>query len=245
MLTSLAISLVVGQAAPATAVTLGVTETRTVQGMRPLAFAPAPSGSLFAATMEDKTVRIINAATRETVRTFEGHPVPAYAVAWSDDGAFLATGDESARIFIWDARTGQKLREMRTHIRGIQNLSFNHPRTLLVSTGKDDVIKIYDVSSGKEVKSIPGQGVNFYGATFMGKSNNFGTGILGYGARVYNAQGVVTGFLTGHEGQGVFEIDFNRAGTLAGALGSKRGEAPELPARPQRSSHPRKVLAQR
>ncbi len=199
-------------AAPAITVTPG----RVVQELRPVAFAASPSGSRFAATMEDGSVRILDAKTRQTVRELARHPQPAYAVAWSPDGAYVATGDESARIFIEDVRTGAKIKEYRTHTKGIQKLSFNLPRTMLLSTGKDDEVKVYQVTGarGKELRAILGQGANFYGATFNPKNPYlFAVGILGSGAREYDPKtGLVKGFLTGHNNQGVFDIAFNPAG---------------------------------
>lgn len=226
MLVPAILAAIVGQTQTAPpAPVLEVLPKKVLQGQRALAFAPCPTGSRFAATMEDKTVRIIDAATSETLKVLQGHPVPAYGVAWSADGAFLATGDESARIFIWDTRTWTKVREMRTHIRGIQALSFNFPRTLLVSTGKDDVVKVWDVPTGKELRSIPGQGLNFFSAKFKAKTNDFGVGFLGAGARFYSAaSGKVMGFITGHDNQGVLSIDFNPTGTLA-ATGGKDANA--------------------
>ncbi|MBC8063530.1 MAG: hypothetical protein H7Y17_01770, partial [Chlorobia bacterium] len=135
------VTMAVGQAAakPVAVPVFSVKRLREMQGIRPLAYAPSPSGSHLAVTLEDKSVRIIDAKTFQTIRTFQGHPQTAYAVAWSDDGSFIASGDESARIFIWDARTGKQVKMIYgEHQRGIQKLSFNHPRSLLMSTGKDD-----------------------------------------------------------------------------------------------------------
>ena len=195
-----------------------ITQYRTLVGARAIALAPGPKGSVFAASMEDNSIRISDAKTGGIVRTLKGHPQNAYALAWSADGAWIASGDESARIFIWDARTGQKIKEYRTHQRGVQALSFNFPRTLLISTGRDDVVKVWDLLSprGREMLNIPGDGANFYGAKFIGKTDDFGVGILSYGARVYRARtGKVTGFMTGHNKQGVQDITFNPGGTLA------------------------------
>jgi WD40 repeat protein len=189
---------------------------RELQGLRAIAVAPGPIGSQFVATMEDTSVRIIDANTRQTLKTFTGHPQPAYAAAWSDDGAYIATGDESARIFIWDTRTGQKIRTIYgDHQRGIQNLSFNHTRSLLMSTGKDDVVNIYNVTSGKRVAQVLGQGANLYGASFHPLNDSFVTATLTPSARLYQfgPQGAkVVNFYTGHANQGMMDAEFNRAG---------------------------------
>jgi len=202
-----------------TKATIEVKPLKTVEGIRPLALAAGPKDSKFVCSLEDKTVRIMDAATHSTIRTFTGHPQPAMAVAWSSDGEIIASGDESARIFTWNAETGARLQTMRGHQRGIQDLSFNYPRTLLVSTGKDDVVKLWNPDSGKSVATIPGNGANFYSATFRGKLSEFGVGILGPGAREYGANGKVDAFFTDDKSQGVFDIAYNPAGTRAVTAG--------------------------
>jgi WD40 repeat protein len=193
---------------------------RELQGLRAVAVAPAPTGSLFAAMLEDTSVRIIDAATRQTVKTFTGHPQPAYAVTWSSDGSYIATGDESARIFIWDVHTGQKIRTIYgDHQRGIQHLSFNYPHTMLMSTGKDDVVNVYSFSTGKRVAQVLGQGANLYGACFHPKQGDtFITATLTPSSRLYRIgpEGAkIVNFLTGHANLGMLDINWNGQGTRA------------------------------
>jgi WD40 repeat protein len=189
-----------------------------------LAIAASPTGHLIAVSFEDNTVRIINAATRATVRVLKGHPQPVYAVAWSPDGAAIATGDETARIFIWNAKTGQKVKQFRTHIRGIEALSFNQDHSLLLSTGKDDVVKLYSLKSGKEIKSIPSGGANFYGAHFEPDGKRFSVGMLTTGARCYRVNGSVFCSFTGHSGLGVLDLDYSPSGNSV-VTGGKDGNA--------------------
>src|SRR5579862_7707657 len=166
--------------------TISVALVKKVEGLHPLAFAPAPSGSKIAVTLENNDVRIIDAATRQTIRTLTGHPQPPYAVAWSKDGTFIATGDESARIIIWNALTGERMKTIIGHIRGIQCLSFNSSRTLLASTGKDDVLNVWNVSTGKKVAEILGKGANLYSGCFDPKLDNLLlVGTLEGGAKTY------------------------------------------------------------
>lgn len=200
-----------------------ITPVKTAIGIRPIALAAAPLGSKFLACLEDGSVRIIDSKTRQTIRTLDKHPGPAYAAAWSADGSFVATGDETARIWIHNALTGKKVREYRTHTKGIQKLSFNLPGTLLISTGKDDQVNVYDLRSDKpkEMRVILGKGVNFYGATFHPKLPwTFAVGMLNGGVRLYDApSGKPLAFLTDAGGQGVFDFCFNPAGTLGVSAG--------------------------
>ncbi len=155
-------------------------------GLQHLAFAPAPSGSKVAVTLENNDVKIIDAATRQTIRTLSGHPQPPRAIAWSKDGTFIATGDDSARIFIWNALTGERMKTIIGHIRPIQCLSFNSSRTLLASTGADDVLNVWNVSSGKKVAEILGKGQILYSGCFDPKLDNLIlVGTLAGGAKTY------------------------------------------------------------
>ena len=199
---------------------------KTVVGVRPIALAAAPTGTQFVACLEDGSVRIMDAKTRMTIRNLDKHPGPAYAAAWSADGNFVAIGDETARIWIHNARTGQRVREYRTHTKGVEKLSFNLPGTLLISTGKDDQVNVYDLRTKdpKERMKVLGKGLNFYGATFHPKlPYTFAVGMLTGGStggvRMYDAlQGKVTGFLTDVGGNGIFDVAFNPEGTrLVGA----------------------------
>jgi len=210
------------------AVAANVSAGLVIEGLRPIAFAPAPTGSKFAVCLEDGSVRVMDAKTHQTIKTLAKHPQPAYAIAWSPDGTYVATGDESARIFIESPITGEKIREYRTHTKGIQKLSFNLTRQYLISTGKDDQINIYDISkpSPREVRKILGKGANFYGATFSPKlPYTITTGILGPGGRTYDSNsGQVTGFLATVDQQGVYDVCYNPAGTREVTAG-KDGEA--------------------
>jgi hypothetical protein len=204
-----------------------ITPGKQVPALRPIAFAAAPTGTKFVASMEDGSVRIIDAKTGQTVRNLAKHPQPAYAVAWSSDGRFIATGDESARVWIENALTGEKTREFRTHTRGIQRVSFNITHTLLITTGRDDAIHVLDLSTtkNKEARSILGQGANFYGATFNPRSiNEFSTATLTIGGgRGYDAKtGKSSALLSGHDAQGAMTVAYNPMATRV-ATGGKDG----------------------
>lgn len=220
------IALVVSQqpAAPVakagTKPAFSISVSKPLVGIRPIAFAPSPTGGRMAMGIEDNSIRIIDAATRMTLKTLAGHKRPVQAIAWSPNGRWIASGDESARIFIWDTKTWSKKAEILGHTRPIQALAFNATSTQLVSTGADDVVKIWEMDSLKKEKiSLLGSGANFYGAKFIGRSNDFAMGTLQQGARLYTAQKTMRGWLTGHANQGVLAVDFNPAATLGATAG--------------------------
>lgn len=63
-------------------------------------------------------VRIWNAATGQHVLTYTGHSssVDLWALAWSPDGKYLASGGTDQLVQVWDASTGDQLLTYRGHI---------------------------------------------------------------------------------------------------------------------------------
>lgn len=201
-----------------------VSMAKVVPGLHPIAYAAAPTGSRVVASLEDGSVRIVDVATGATVKNLAKHPQAAYAVDWSKDGRVVVTGDETGRVWIENVLSGEKMREFRTHTRGVEWLSINLPRTHVITTGRDDQIHVLEImgTSKKEKLAILGKGANFYGAVFQPNSlTTFSTAVLATGGgREYDAStGKPIGLMTGHDGQGALAVAYNPAGTLVASAG--------------------------
>lgn len=216
MLTPLIVSLVLDGP-------ISVTKVKTFDTLKVIATAPAPSGARFAASLENQQIRIMDAATGNTLKTLTGHPQQAYGLAFAPNGTTFASGDESGRIWIWNSVTGQKIKEFNrtnAHQRGIQYLSFSTDGTKLASTGKDDIIIIWDVASGKQVKKLASGGAIFYNGTFLPGGGAFAAATLGKGAIFYNTKDFAPiGSVEGHEKLGVMDIAFNANGSRCLTVG--------------------------
>jgi WD40 repeat protein len=197
--------------------------TRTVDTPSVNAIAAAPKGSLVAIMFGDASVRIYDAANGRKIKVFRGHPQQGYAIAWSHNGKFLATGDESARIFVWNLATGQKIAQFRTHARGIEELSFSKDDNLILSTGKDDVLKIYDIKANKERITIASNGAGHYGAEWIPNTNDIGVATLMEGERFYDEKGDILHTFNLNTGQGALDEDFDPTGRMF-VTGGKDGK---------------------
>ena len=83
------------------------------------AVAWSPDGTRLATAGDDRTVRIWDPTTGETLTTLTGHTGAVRAVAWSPDGTRLATASDDDTVRIWDPATGQTTRHPhRPHQRG-------------------------------------------------------------------------------------------------------------------------------
>jgi len=67
----------------------------------------SPDGSMFAIASGDKTVSLIDAETKEVVRTLSGHKASVTAVSWSPDGARLLTSSNDKTAKVWVVATGE------------------------------------------------------------------------------------------------------------------------------------------
>lgn len=211
----------------ATTQSVSVGKIKTIDSIRAIAIAAAPTGSQIVVASEDGKVRLMDGRSMTTIRELTPHLQAAYGVAWSKDGKTIATGDETARIYL-ETPEGKKLREYRTHTKGIEKLCFSSDCATLLSTGKDDQLNLYKLGDKKpkEARHILGAGANVYGAVFNpANSSQIITGVLDKGARIYDAgSGAMKAVLPGHDGQGVLDVAISPSGGRAVSTG-KDGSA--------------------
>ncbi|KAI8603196.1 WD40-repeat-containing domain protein [Dissophora ornata] len=113
---------------------------------------------------KDRTVKIWNISTGDMIRTLVGHRAAVNAVQFSPESAapspFLgsrrvvvsASGDKTIKI--WSFETGECLRTLEGHARGIACIQFEG--NLIVSGSSDRSIKIWDVARAECVKTLTG-----------------------------------------------------------------------------------------
>ncbi len=83
------------------------------------------------------------------------------ASAFSSDGKYLAIGrggeldGNNGKIWLLNPEDGKKIRELAPgHLYGVTDLAFHPDGKHLLSTGRDTVIKIWEIESGKMVKEL-------------------------------------------------------------------------------------------
>jgi WD40 repeat protein len=212
MIATLAAALVLSPAQ------ITIRQVRTMPTLTAIAVAASPAASTIAVALENNTVRIMNAANGQTVRTLTGHPQPVYGLAFSPDGRTLATGDETARIWLWDVRTGTRIRELPRgadlHTRGIVSLSFSPDGRLLASTGRDDAVVVWNVAAARRVTRLLGHGANLASATFHPRGGSLLCATVGQGVWVWSTRTwAAPARMRAHVEHGVADVAINLAGT--------------------------------
>ena len=77
-------------------------------------------------------------------------------VRFAPNGRLLASSNAEGVIGIWDAKTGQLIRELKGHVYSVSSIAFSPDSTLLVSGGTDRTARIWEVQTGKQLHVLRG-----------------------------------------------------------------------------------------
>jgi WD40 repeat protein len=123
----------------------------------------APDGSRFAVAAcraGQWALEVRDAATGMVVRTLQ-HPQIVNHPAWHPDGQTLATCCDDRRIRLWDVASGRLLRELEGHKSWGINCTFTRSGDLLLSNDWNNILRVWEPSSGRQLLSMPAGGYNF------------------------------------------------------------------------------------
>jgi WD40 repeat protein len=87
--------------------------------------------------------------------TLAEHCAPLTGVAYSSDGVYLASADDTGTILLRDAASGRPVHSFPAHAGGVRGLSFSPDSRCLAFTAGPDV-KIWDIAGCHELASLEG-----------------------------------------------------------------------------------------
>lgn len=127
----------------------------------------SPDGGTLATGSLDNTVRLWDLKTGRETLSLTAHAGGAVSVVWSPDGRYLASAGNDAVIKLWNGATGALVKTLTGHTKkqttdvnktftGIYNVAFSPDGKRLVSCGTDGKIIVWDVATGREIKTLRG-----------------------------------------------------------------------------------------
>ncbi|MCC3767358.1 trypsin-like peptidase domain-containing protein [Streptomyces sp. UNOC14_S4] len=120
-----------------------------------VAFSP-DCGTLASGGENDGTVRLWDARTGAPRAALTGHTDTVMAVAYSPDGATLATAGADDTVRLWDTHSGMTRAVLANRSDGVESLTFSPDGTTLATGGGNGIVRLWDVTTGKARATLTG-----------------------------------------------------------------------------------------
>ena len=171
----------------------------------------APDRDVLVTAGTDGALRLWDLRSRTRTRTLRtplhersGHDAVAVALAFSPDGALLASGHVDGNVHLWDVAQGQELPCRLRHEAGVSCVAFSPDGQVLASGGLDANLKLWDVAGarvGEARRELHRQPAGVTSMAYAGDGRSLLTGHANRVLRVLDARtGRLAATLRGPEG---------------------------------------------
>lgn len=109
----------------------------------------------------DATIKVWDLASSELKATLTGHIMGVRALAVSKKHPYLFSGSEDKTVRCWDLErsnltSGCEIRKYHGHVGGIYAMDLHPALDVLITAGRDAVVKMWDIRSRAEVMTLVG-----------------------------------------------------------------------------------------
>jgi WD40 repeat protein/serine/threonine protein kinase len=116
----------------------------------------SPSCEQVAVALGSGNVQIIQLDDRRVLWSQKAHEGAALDVSFSPDGQTIATSGQDAYVRIWNAKSGELLRGLRTKGTHVNRVTFSPSGRLVAAGGGDNAVRIWDTATGDVVHVLEG-----------------------------------------------------------------------------------------
>jgi len=171
----------------------------------------APGRDLLVTAGTDGALRVWDLRSRTRTQVLRtplheraGHDAGAVALAFSPDGALLASGHVDGNVHLWDVAQGQELPCRLRHEAGVSCVAFSPDGATLASGGLDSNLKLWAVAAarvGEARRELHRQPAGVTSMAYVGGGSHLVTGHANRLLRIHDARtGRLAATLRGPEG---------------------------------------------
>jgi Tol biopolymer transport system component len=120
------------------------------------AVAFSPDGKTVVSGSLDRTLRLWDVASVQSLRTLEGHTYAVTAVAFSPDGKTVVSGSDDGTLRVWDVASVQSLRTLEGHTYAVTAVPYSPDGKTIVSGSYDGTLRVWDVARGQSLRTLQG-----------------------------------------------------------------------------------------
>ena len=121
-----------------------------------LALRFSPDGRRLASGSADKSLRVVDPQTGQTLHAFEGHTHHILGVAWRRDGHMLASAGADGTLRFWNPETGERKTVVTGFEKEVTGVTFLGDTDQVVAASGDPKVRIVH-DNGSEVRSLDGE----------------------------------------------------------------------------------------
>jgi WD40 repeat protein len=150
-----------------------------------------------------------------------GHAQAVWSVAFSPNGATIASGSTDGLVKIWDAATGKQLQELSGHTDAVLSVAFS-PDGATIASGSDRLVRIWDAATGMQLLDLNGHTGEVWSMAFSPDGSTIASGSADCSVRIWDvAAGRQLRELSSHT-ERVWSVAFSPDGvTIASGSGDR------------------------
>ena len=139
---------------------------------------------------------------------------PVHSIAFSPDGAMLASGSGDNTVRLWEVTTGRELRRLKGHSNPVWSVAFSPDGMMLASGSGDNTVRLWEVATGRELRRLKGHSNPVWSVAFSPDGRLLASGSDDNTVRLWEvAAGLKLRRLEGHS-NGVLSVTFSPDGRL-------------------------------